>query len=98
MFHVKPLLAKYNRTAFLPLSMGCMGNSAWARLRLKEGINIVGDRYVYSDTDSVKYIKVRGDNIDELFDRYNSERKEQSISNSAYATDRYGVKHYMGDV
>ena len=70
--------------------------TAWARLRLKEGINIVGDRYVYSDTDSVKYIKVRGDNIDELFDRYNSERKEQSISNSAYATDRYGVKHYMG--
>ena len=89
------LLTKYNRTAFLPYQWG-VWVTAWARLRLKEGINIVGDRYVYSDTDSVKYIKVRGDNIDELFDRYNSERKEQSISNSAYATDRNGVKHYMG--
>lgn len=89
------LLTKYNRTAFLPYQWG-VWVTAWARLRLKEGINIVGDRYVYSDTDSVKYIKVRGDNIDELFDRYNSERKEQSISNSASATDRYGVKHYMG--
>lgn len=89
------LLAKYNRTAFLPYQWG-VWVTAWARLRLKEGINIVGDRYVYSDTDSVKYIKVRGDNIDELFDRYNSERKEQSISNSAYATDLHGVKHYMG--
>lgn len=89
------LLTKYNRTAFLPFQWG-VWVTAWARLRLKEGINIVGDRYLYSDTDSVKYIKVRGDNIDELFDRYNSERKEQSISNSAYATDRYGIKHYMG--
>lgn len=89
------LLAKYNRTAFLPYQWG-VWVTAWARLRLKEGINIVGDRYVYSDTDSVKYIKVRGDNIDELFNRYNSERKRQSISNSAYATDRHSIKHYMG--
>lgn len=89
------LLTKYNRTAFLPYQWG-VWVTAWARLRLKEGINIVGDRYVYSDTDSVKYIKVRGDNIDELFDRYNSERKKQSISNSAYATDRHNIKHYMG--
>lgn len=89
------LLEKYNRTAFLPYQWG-VWVTAWARLRLKEGINIVGDRYVYSDTDSIKYIKVVGDNIDELFNRYNSERKEQSISNSAYATDHYRVKHYMG--
>lgn len=89
------LLTKYNRTAFLPYQWG-VWVTAWARLRLKEGINIVGDRYLYSDTDSVKYIKVRGDNIDELFNRYNSERKKQSISNSAHATDRHGVKHYMG--
>lgn len=89
------LLAKYNQTAFLPFQWG-VWVTAWARLRLKEGINIVGDRYLYSDTDSVKYIKVRGDNIDELFNRYNYERKNQSISNFAYATDRQGIKHYMG--
>lgn len=89
------LLTKYNRTAFLPYQWG-VWVTAWARLRLKEGINIVGDRYVYSDTDSVKYIKVRGDNIDELFNRYNSERKKQSITNSAYATDCHSIKHYMG--
>lgn len=89
------LLNNYNRTAFLPFQWG-VWVTAWARLRLKEGINIVGDRYLYSDTDSVKYIKVRGDNIDELFNRYNIERKEQSISNTAYATDRHSITHYMG--
>ena len=89
------LLIKYNRTAFLPFQWG-VWVTAWARLRLKEGINIVGDRYLYSDTDSVKYIKVRGDNIDELFHRYNLERKKQSISNIAFATDCHGTKHYMG--
>lgn len=94
-FSRETLLTKYNRTAFLPYQWG-VWVTAWARLRLKEGINIVGDRYVYSDTDSVKYIKVRGDNIDKLFNRYNSERKKQSISNSAYATDRHSIKHYMG--
>ena len=52
------LLEKYNRTAFLPYQWG-VWVTAWARLRLKEGINIVGDRYVYSDTDSVKYISKR---------------------------------------
>lgn len=89
------LLANYNRTAFLPFQWG-VWVTAWARYRLKEGINIVGDRYLYSDTDSVKYIKVDGDNIDELFSIYNKKRKQDSISNHAYATDRYGITHHMG--
>lgn len=89
------LLAKYNRTAFLPYQWG-VWVTAWARLRLKEGINIVGDRYIYSDTDSVKYVKVVGDDIDKRFDEYNNHRKEDSILNKAYATDKHGITHYMG--
>jgi hypothetical protein len=89
------LLTKYNRTAFLPYQWG-VWVTAWARLRLKEGINIVGDRYLYSDTDSVKYVKVYGDDIDKRFDEYNKQRKEDSILNKAYATDKHGVIHHMG--
>ena len=87
------LLAKYNRTAILPYQWG-VWVTAWARLRLKEGINIVGDRYLYDDTDSVKYVIVAGDDIDKRFNEYNKQRKEDSILNKAYATDKYGVTHY----
>lgn len=89
------LLTKYNRTAFLPFQWG-VWVTAWARLRLKEGINIVGDHYIYSDTDSVKYVKVVGDDIDRCFEEYNKQRKEQSTLNKAYATDKHGITHYMG--
>lgn len=89
------LLEKYNRTAFLPFQWG-VWVTAWARLRLKEGINIVGDCYLYGDTDSVKYVKVAGDDIDYRLAKYNKQRKEQSIANKAYATDKHGVTHYMG--
>lgn len=89
------LLSNYNRTAFLPFQWG-VWVTAWARYRLKEGINIVGDRYLYSDTDSVKYIKVKGDDIDERFSRYNQERRRDSEHNGAMAVDRHGIVHYMG--
>lgn len=89
------LLTKYNRTAFLPYQWG-VWVTAWARLRLKEGINIVGDRYLYDDTDSVKYVIVKGDDIDKRFEEYNKQRKEQSIINKAYATDKHSETHYMG--
>lgn len=89
------LLTKYNRIAFLPYQWG-VWVTAWARLRLKEGINIVGDRYLYDDTDSVKYVIVKGDDIDKRFTEYNKQRKEQSIINRAYATDKHGITHYMG--
>lgn len=89
------LLTEYNRTAFLPFQWG-VWVTAWARYRLKEGINIVGDRYLYDDTDSVKYVKVLGDDIDNKFAEYNRKRIENSTRNNAYATDQKGNVHYMG--
>lgn len=89
------LLAEYNRTAFLPFQWG-VWVTAWARYRLKEGINIVGDRYLYDDTDSVKYVKVLGDDIDNKFAEYNKKRIENSTRNNAFATDTKGNVHYMG--
>ena len=89
------LLAEYNRTAFLPFQWG-VWVTAWARYRLKEGINIVGDRYIYGDTDSVKYVIVNGDDIESKFEEYNKKRIENSIRNNAYATDPNGHVHYMG--
>lgn len=100
-FHVddsvsrETLLTEYTKKAFLPFQWG-VWTTAWARLRLKEGINIVGDRYVYSDTDSVKYIKIENDDIDAKFLEYNEKRKADSLRNNAYATDPSGKTHYMG--
>lgn len=100
-FHVddsvsrETLLTEYTKKAFLPFQWG-VWTTAWARLRLKEGINIVGDRYVYSDTDSVKYIKIEDDDIDAKFLEYNEKRKADSLRNNAYATDPSGKTHYMG--
>lgn len=89
------LLNEYNRTAFLPFQWG-VWVTAWARYRLKEGINIVADRYIYGDTDSVKYVIVDGDDIESKFEEYNKKRIENSIRNNAYATDPKGNTHYMG--
>ena len=100
-FHVddsvsrETLLTEYTKKSFLPFQWG-VWTTAWARLRLKEGINIVGDRYVYSDTDSVKYIKIENDDIDAKFLEYNEKRKADSLRNNAYATDPSGKTHYMG--
>lgn len=89
------LLSEYTKRAFLPFQWG-VWTTAWARYRLKEGINIVGDNYVYSDTDSVKYIKTENDDIDKKFKDYNEQRIKDSIRNKAFATDPSGKTHYMG--
>lgn len=89
------LLAEYTKRAFLPFQWG-VWTTAWARYQLKEGINIVGDNYVYSDTDSVKYIKTENDDIDKKFKAYNNQRIKDSIRNKAFATDPAGKTHYMG--
>ena len=46
--------------------------------------------YVYSDTDSVKYIG----NVD--FSEYNAEKIRNSTASGAYAVDAKGKTHYMG--
>lgn len=89
-------LEKYNKKAFLLYAWGCWV-TAWARLKLKEMINIVGDNFVYCDTDSVKFL-VRDDykRIVARIEEYNQALKELSISNKGYADDKKGITHYLG--
>lgn len=89
-------LEKYNKKAFLLYAWGCWV-TALARLKLKEMINIVGDNFVYCDTDSVKFL-VRDDykRIVARIEEYNQGLKELSISNKGYADDKKGITHYLG--
>lgn len=83
------LLARYNRRAFLVYQWG-VWVTAHARRELQEMIDLAGDNFVYTDTDSVKYL---GD-LD--LTEYNDRIRARSISNGAYATDAKGKRHYMG--
>ena len=64
--------------------------TAWARLRLMEGIWLCGDKCVYVDTDSCKYLG----SVD--WTEYNAERIRDSKATGAHATDQAGKEHYMG--
>lgn len=66
--------------------------TAWARLRLEQGIIIAGeDDFIYCDTDSVKYID-HGQN----WDKFNADRKADSLRSGSYADDSLQETHYMG--
>lgn len=78
--------------------------TAWARLRLYEGVKMASmelpDRdaqkeratsdFVYCDTDSVKYVG----SVD--WTAYNAKRIADSTEHGAYADDSKGARHYMG--
>lgn len=83
------LLAQYNRKAFLVYQWG-VWVTAHARRELQEMIDLAGDNFVYTDTDSVKYV---GD-LD--LTEYNDRIRKRSISNGAFAKDAAGKIHYMG--
>ena len=83
------LLDKYNRRAFLVYQWG-VWVTAHARRELQEMIDLAGDNFVYTDTDSVKYL---GD-LD--MTEYNDRIRARSLSNGAYAVDSKGNTHYMG--
>lgn len=89
-------MEKHNKKAFLSYAWGCWV-TCWARFYLKLMINIVGDNFVYCDTDSVKFII--SDAYDIILDKIkklNNEIKERSIKNKGYATDSFGKTHYLG--
>ena len=86
---VAVLLDRSNRKAFLAYQWG-VWVTAWARYRLEEGIRLAGNRCVYVDTDSVKYI---GD-ID--WSEYNAARIADSEKNGAVAHDKNGKIYHMG--
>ena len=56
---------------------------------MHEGIWLNPDAWVYGDTDSNKFI------TDVDFTEYNNRKKQQSLESGAYATDKFGVTHFM---
>lgn len=87
---LKELLKRSNALAFQSYAWG-VWVTAWARLRLEEGIMIAGDAFVYADTDSVKYI-----DTGQKWDNYNKIRQKASMKSGAWADDPKGRRHYMG--
>lgn len=83
------ILEEYNKKAFLPYQWG-VWVTAWARQRLQMGIEVVGDKFVYADTDSVKYV---GDADWSILNKF---LRLSSKNSGAYAVDPSGQKHYMG--
>lgn len=83
------LLANHARKAFLCYQWG-VWITAWARLRLQEGLDLAGHNAVYCDTDSVKYLGLRD------WASYNALRQKDSKASGAHATDPHGTEHYMG--
>lgn len=83
------LLEKANAHAFLSYAWGCW-ITAWARYELELAIRLVGNGFVYCDTDSVKYIG------DADFTQLNDRLKRISKENGACARDRKGKMHYLG--
>ena len=82
-------LEEYRKKGWLPYQWG-VWVTAWARLRLEEGLRLAGDGAIYTDTDSVKYIG----EVD--WTAYNAERRRQSEKNGAWADDPKGRRHFMG--
>lgn len=89
------LLRDYYKTAFLSYAWGvwCTANS---RKRLADGIDCITKNgtepinFVYSDTDSIKYIG------EPDIDILNQKLIREAINSKAYATDRNGEVHFMG--
>lgn len=82
----------YNSRRNSVFSQFCYG--CWTTCRARESlqwaINACGDRLVYCDTDSVKYVGETD------FFAYNAEQIAASIKSGLYATDPQGVTHYGG--
>lgn len=94
----KELFEKCKSGYWLPYQFG-VWTTALARWELYRGVKIASagqnntenfTDYVYSDTDSVKYI---GD-VD--FSEYNAEKIRNSEASGAFADDANGKRHYMG--
>lgn len=86
------LLEESNRRAFVCYQWGCWV-TAWARLRLEEGIRLAhapGAEFLYCDTDSVKYLGTIN------WEPYNAQRIADSMKSGAWAEDPFGERHYMG--
>lgn len=61
-----------------------------ARYELQQAIWAAGDKFIYADTDSVKY----AGSLD--LTEYNKEKVSNSTASGAFADDPKGARHYMG--
>ena len=82
-------LSEAQRNLYLLYQWGCWV-TAWARLRLMEGVDQCHGQCVYVDTDSCKYLGT----VD--WTKYNRRRIKASAISGAWATDAKGKRHYMG--
>lgn len=78
-----------NRKAFLSYAWG-VWCTAYAREALEEGLRIVGDGFIYCDTDSLYFT---GD-VD--FSEFNCRCIKDDLASGAWAEDSKGTPHYMG--
>ena len=88
---LKELLEESNEKAFMSYAWG-VWVTCHARARLQEMIDKAEatGSFIYCDTDSVKYL---GD-LD--FSDFNKKRREECIEKRAYAFDRHGEAHFIG--
>lgn len=91
----KPLaeiLAESNRRAFQAYSWG-VWVTAYARRELEDGLRLIApEDFLYSDTDSIKFL---GD-YDDAFKRFNQDQKRIAVERGASAKDAKGKNHYLG--
>lgn len=81
-------LEKANRKSFTVFAWGCWV-TCWCRYWLERALQLCGHRFIYCDTDSVKFV---GD-VD--FTDLNNEIRELSTLHGSYADDPAGNRHYL---
>lgn len=84
-----------SRNSFLVYAWGCV-ITAEARVRLQEGLDIVGNNIVYTDTDSLKFIYDKDicDKLEKINIRIEAEAMKSDVSCISYTKD--GEKQVMG--
>lgn len=89
------ILADTTRKSFFPYQWG-VWTTANARMMLEEGLRVVGEHFVYTDTDSIKYLDDGTGAIAAGLERLNEKRRKAAQQCGACSTDPNGVTHYMG--
>lgn len=85
---LEKLIEEYHATGWLPYQWG-VWCTCYARLELERGMNCIPpEAFIYTDTDSIKFVGDYMHNFDALNDEYRNEEFS--------AVDRHGVRHYMG--
>ncbi len=85
---MEELLKEYHHKGWLPYQWGVYC-TAYARLKLEEGLRCIPpDRFLYADTDSIKYVG----SFDDIFSELNKKYIHEDLS----AVDAKGKRHYIG--